>query len=164
VSKRRILDAGSGHDPHPSANVLCDISIGSEFHRGGRSAVLDGRPFVVCDIQFLPFKNSVFYLVYSNHVLEHVGNPSRAIQEFKRVGKHGYVSFPSRLWELFFHREWAPHQWAVDPSAQAPISTQKGLVKTLKRITHLFWHRNFRIRLRERLFQRIFFSESVIRW
>jgi len=46
-----VLDAGSGHNPWPQANILCDLSIGPSEHRRGKIATIDERPFVCCDMQ-----------------------------------------------------------------------------------------------------------------
>ena len=40
---------------------------------------------VQCDAQNLPFKDNSFSTVYASHVLEHLNNPIKSIQELRRV-------------------------------------------------------------------------------
>ena len=40
-----------------------------------------------CDAHYLPFKDGIFDVAYTSHVLEHVDNPIKVIQELKRVTK-----------------------------------------------------------------------------
>jgi SAM-dependent methyltransferase len=42
-----------------------------------------------CDVQELPFAENDFDIVICNHVLEHVGDDTRAMSEILRVMKHG---------------------------------------------------------------------------
>ena len=153
--KKKILDAGCGDNPWFQATHLCDLYLRPTLHRTGNipisSQILKNRPFVCCDIQNLPFKSKIFDFVYSWHVLEHVGHPSRAIQELKRVGRHGCAIFPSQLWELFFQKYWPPHRWVVNPKGRH-FSLQSRPIKILKKLVGFFWRRNWRIRFRERLF------------
>ena len=48
-----ILDVGSGDNPLRKANVLCDL-YRENIHRG-QNVVIDKRPFLFCDVQYLPF-------------------------------------------------------------------------------------------------------------
>jgi ubiquinone/menaquinone biosynthesis C-methylase UbiE len=40
---------------------------------------------VVCDVQYLPFRNRVFRNVFCFHVLEHISNPAKGLAELVRV-------------------------------------------------------------------------------
>ena len=40
---------------------------------------------VQCDVYNLPFQSNSFSTVYASHILEHLDNPIKAIQEMKRV-------------------------------------------------------------------------------
>lgn len=101
-------------------------------------------------------------------MLEHVDNPTLAFKELKRIGKHGYVTFPSRFWELFIDTNLRIHKWVVDPSMQSHEFGQAGYVKAFKQIKRILWKTNWRIRFRERIFfwkhlHRLF-HETVIQW
>jgi ubiquinone/menaquinone biosynthesis C-methylase UbiE len=58
------------------------------------------RPTVLADAQYLPFKNGCFKVVKSSHVLEHLKNPSKAIDEMLRVAtKEIIIRFPTE-WDV----------------------------------------------------------------
>lgn len=165
MKRRLIIDVGSGVHPYPKADILCDLFIGATPHRLGEPAKLDDRPFLVCDVQYLPFKTKSFFFVYCWHVVEHTNNPTKALNELKRIGRHGYIAFPSRIWELFFQRQCKEHQWVVNPSGNH-ISTQKGYTKVLKRFTRFLWNYNCQIRFRERVLLKklMRIKNSIITW
>lgn len=167
--KNLILDAGSGHNPHPNANILCDLFVGPTRHRGSFSHVSAKRnhPFVCCDIQYLPFKTNIFDFVYSSHVVEHVDNPNRAIREIKRVGKHGRISTPRGLWAHFTSNP--GHLWVINSHGKHKSLT-KGLLGAAVHVIAWFFRKNYRIKLRQRTIdigERILkrdIHESIIKW
>lgn len=162
------LDAGSGDKPWPYATVLCDLHVRATPHRDGAPARLDARPFICCDLQYLPFKSRIFMLVYSHHAIEHVLNAELALNELKRVGRHGYIAFPSQFWEWFM--SWTfTHEWAIDPSERTHQYAKTRVRRVLKRIKAFIWRTNWRIRLREHMpwidhLRKSVVGESVIRW
>lgn len=101
-----VLDVGSGNDPHPRADILCDKFVRDDFEREGR-LVID-RPLVGGDLEALPFRDKSIDFVIASHVLEHVIDPGRAIDELMRVAKAGYIETPSefggKLLDLPGHR------------------------------------------------------------
>lgn len=58
-------------------------------------------PFLVCDITRPPFRPGAFDLIFSNHVLEHIPDLERALDEVQRIAAPGCVyafSVPTPLW------------------------------------------------------------------
>lgn len=112
-----VLDVGSGHNPHPRANVLADRYIWDDTERSGQVIVAPLDKFLVqADGAALPFAPKTFDFVICSHVLEHVPPQSLAAlcQELKRVAKAGYIETPSKWAELLRH---APnHRWFVSLS------------------------------------------------
>ncbi len=162
-----ILDVGSGHQPYPKADVLVDLFVSDNFHRDRVPIEIGGKPFICADVVSLPFPDKIFRFVISQHVLEHTNTPINALEELKRVGRHGYVSTPSPLWESLFNRTTPLHKWTISDGKQIR-PTQTGIVRALKHLTYLLWERNWRIRLRERWFTRILTRigarETIFRW
>lgn len=86
------LDAGCGHHILPSWRlsqecelvkrvnkvVGCDIDDSIRQHRTIRNRV-------VCNLEYLPFKNNSFNLVTTNMVVEHLSEPASVFLEFKRI-------------------------------------------------------------------------------
>ena len=106
----KILDAGSGQNPNPNANVLLE-KYKKNVSRGADMVKPKGKKIVYGDIQDMPFKNKEFDFVYCCHVLEHVDEPGSAITELVRVARAGYIETPTPIWELLFGRKY--HKWTV---------------------------------------------------
>lgn len=100
--KYEVLDIGSGHNPYEKADVLCERYL-EDVERTGHVKI-DARPFVIGTLEFLPFKDKSFDLVTCSHVLEHVDDPHRALEEIKRVGKSAYIVTPSWIAENYMYR------------------------------------------------------------
>ena len=161
--KQLLLDAGSGSKPWTDADILCDLYVGQTQHRWYRGrAKLDGRPFVCCDLQDMPFRDQSFFFVHCKHVLEHVKNPKLVINELKRVAQHGYISFPSFFRELTIGYN-PTHQWIIKTDGTyKPLQSFNRWKKIIGRI----WRVNWRIRFRERILLWFFkhVNEKKIRW
>ncbi len=106
-----VLEVGSGHDPKIHASVLCDKFIEDDTQRGGK-IWRDGRPLVAADAQALPFVDQSFDYVICSHVLEHVSDPERLVQELQRVAPRGYIETPSEIAERLYG--WPYHHWLVN--------------------------------------------------
>lgn len=104
-----VLEVGSGHRPHPRADVLVDKYL-EDVERGGQ--LVTDRPFVQGDAQRLPFKSGVFDYVICRHVLEHLDAPAAFFREVSRVGRAGYIEAPSLIWERL-HPGRAYHRWYI---------------------------------------------------
>lgn len=104
-----VLEVGSGHRPHPRADVLTDKYL-EDIERGGK--LVTDRPFVQADAQQLPFKTKVFDYVLCRHVLEHLDEPKAFFNEISRVGRAGYIESPSIIWE-HLHPTRSYHRWYV---------------------------------------------------
>lgn len=108
----RVLDIGSGHFPHPRANVIVDKYLDdNNTHRSGDITVLKNQEFIQADGESLPFKDNEFDVVISSHTLEHVDNPDLFIKEMCRVGKRGYLETPSLIGEFLIPKK--SHKWVL---------------------------------------------------
>jgi hypothetical protein len=107
-----VLDIGSGHNPHPRADVLVDSFLSDDAERSGRAAVLPaGKHFVVADACAMPFRDKTFDFSICSHVAEHVEDVDGFCSELNRVARGGYLETPSKLAEVLRH---APnHRWYV---------------------------------------------------
>lgn len=88
----RVLDIGSGDEPHPRANILVDSFV-SDAHRQGRLNI--SKPIVLARAESLPFRDNSFDLALSAHCLEHCDNPAIAVGEMCRVARRGIIEVPS---------------------------------------------------------------------
>jgi len=86
-AKMQVLDVGCGS--RPQGDVNCDLFVGRTPHTE-QNWIINPKEipnFVRCDAHFLPFRDHSFYQVYSNHLLEHVTDPSQVLCEMVRVAK-----------------------------------------------------------------------------
>ncbi|MBP6469352.1 MAG: class I SAM-dependent methyltransferase [Chloroflexi bacterium] len=105
-----VLDVGSGHKPHPRADVLCDKFLEDDTERGYQLVV--DRPLVCGDVQNLPFRADAFDFIITRHILEHVDRPDAFFAEIQRVAPAGYIETPSVIWE-HLHPVRTFHQWVL---------------------------------------------------
>jgi len=102
VKKNPGLNVDIGCDIFPRATITVDINR-------------EVKPTVVADIRFLPFQDKVFKQAICSHVLEHLDNPLRGIQEMKRISEEIVGSIPNRLnpwWKILNfkdHHYWSAH-------------------------------------------------------
>src|ERR1041384_6081923 len=95
-----VLEVGAGGNPYPRANVLLDAYEESQERHW--EPLRRDRPFVFGFIENLPFKDRTFDFLIASHVLEHSKNPEKALAEFQRVAKAGYIEVPDALFERLF--------------------------------------------------------------
>ncbi|HID11473.1 MAG TPA: class I SAM-dependent methyltransferase [Candidatus Latescibacteria bacterium] len=122
-SEWRVLDIGSGHNPHPRADVLLDKDMAPSPERGGFPSLRGSRPFVLGDAQHLPFKDKSFDLVLACQVAEHVEDPVLFCRELVRVAHRGYIECPGALTESVLGEPF--HLWLVSRRAGGLIFKRK---------------------------------------
>ena len=131
TAETRVLDVGGTLDywqllPQPPRVTLLNTLMASETLRSAPSWVAgDGRA--------LPFRDQSFDVVFSNSVIEHVGDREaqrRFALEAARVGRSYWVQTPNRWFPIEQHLllplvHWLPLRW------------QGGLVRRLHLIHHV---------------------------
>lgn len=117
-----VLEIGSGDNPKPRSDVLCDMLPEDDSQRGGK-VTLD-RPFIAADGHHLPFKDKSFDYIICSHVLEHADDPGVFISELMRVGKGGYIETPTEIGEKLYG--WPYHKWLINlhPSGKLIIKSK----------------------------------------
>ena len=98
-----ILEIGSGNNPQSVSSILLDkYATVSTHHRSGSAEIsdLNAKPFILGDGGKLPFKDKSIDVIICRHVIEHVDNPIAFLSELQRVGKRGYLEWPSIFCEL----------------------------------------------------------------
>jgi SAM-dependent methyltransferase len=123
-SEDLVLDVGSGDKPFWRADVIVDKFLDDNQQRASGEIIYDKRKiFVKADVENLPFKDKVFDFVFCSHLLEHVRNPDKAIEELMRVAKRGYIEIPSYVAD--FLNPFPSHLWFCDYENGFFIFTQK---------------------------------------
>ena len=118
----RILDIGSGGEPFPYANFLIDRFPDKTQHRYNKLKT-NNLPFSVGDVLSLPYKAKSFEFVYCAHVLEHVEDPAKALNEIMRVGNSGYIEVPTRMSDIVFNFAKLQHfhKWHISAAGNTLI-------------------------------------------
>jgi hypothetical protein len=109
----RVLDVGGlplnwSLLPQSPKLVMLNIARPADTSPGPRES------WVIGDGRTLPFPDGCFDLVYSNAVIEHVGDLSsqrRFAEECRRVGRGYYVQTPNRRFPVEVHLMWPFVHW-----------------------------------------------------
>lgn len=118
-----VLEIGSGNNPNPRSDILCDLYVSDSNQRAGNFKIVIDRPFVVADCYKLPFKNNSFDYIICSHLLEHLEEPEKFIKELTRVAKRGYIEVPNIYGERLFG--WSFHLWYCELKNGTLILTGK---------------------------------------
>lgn len=92
-----VIDIGSGNMPNVRANVICDF-FEKDLERSGQLKI--DRLFVWANADSLPFKDKFFDYSILSHILEHVENPAKVLDEVQRISKSGYIETPNSFYEF----------------------------------------------------------------
>ena len=108
----RVLDVGSGHNPHPRAEVLLESRLEDDTDRSGAPVrnPLDPR-LVMGDALAMPFPDKAFDYAIASHVAEHVADPVALCRELSRVARRGYVETPGWFGDVLLREDY--HVWRV---------------------------------------------------
>ena len=106
-----LLEAGEGVQPHKLSLIpkeiepkrVLDVGCGRTqpyrpyLERLGEYVGVDirgnGRGMIKATAEQFPFREGEFGFVWCSEVIEHLGDPQRAVSEAKRVGRHGVITF-----------------------------------------------------------------------
>lgn len=110
--EQKVLDVGCGDTVEKmfrmeTVNVTYVDKVIPENYSGNNFIQLD------LEVQTLPFDDKTFDYIICAHVLEHLRDPFKVVDEINRVGKAGYVGSPSIFTEIFWN--WDEHKWMIIP-------------------------------------------------
>jgi SAM-dependent methyltransferase len=106
-----VVDVGSGQDPHPRANVLCDKYVEDSTERASHAGLRADRPLIIADATNTPFPAKAFDFAFCAHLLEHMADPAALLSELERIAGAGYIETPSKIYEKLYG--WSFHRWFV---------------------------------------------------
>ena len=113
----RVLDIGGTPDNWQLVSVAPRVVL-LNMPRA-RADLADAAVWVAGDGRFLPFRDGAFDVVFSNSVIEHVGDAAsqeRFAREVARVGRAYWVQTPNRWFPVEQHLltplvHWLPKRW-----------------------------------------------------
>lgn len=114
------LDVGCGE--RATGNVNLDLYPNQAEQRGAIHSIMNLKNipnFVLADASHLPFKDKCFQEVFSNHVIEHLSNPSLFLKECIRVARnkvivicpHRYARQKLKFHQLKTHKNFFNVKW-----------------------------------------------------
>jgi ubiquinone/menaquinone biosynthesis C-methylase UbiE len=106
-SSDRVLEVGPGGEPHPRSDVFLEYEFESqaqaESQRAYAAPLKTKKPIVFYKGEVFPFKDKEFDYVICSHVAEHVENLDKFIAEVTRVGKAGYLEYPTIYYDYLYN-------------------------------------------------------------
>ena len=147
-TKWLVMDVGSGHNPHPRADVLVDRFLLDDTERSGQKLVLpQNKYFVVADACAMPFKEKIIDFAICSHVAEHIDDIEGFFLELNRVAGKGYLETPSKIAEILRH---APnHRWFISKQKNkivcSPAAEKYPLGQLGKLFFSLYFYNNIQI-------------------
>ena len=132
----RVLEIGPGGSPHPRSDIFLEYRFDSaavaEAQRGYDSPLVTDKPVIFYTGSRFPFEDNEFDYVICSHVVEHVPEVDIFIAEVCRVGRAGYLEYPTIYYDYLYnfpeHTTFVKHTdstlfWM--PKAQTPLAEFK---------------------------------------
>lgn len=105
----RVLEIGPGGTPHPRSDVFLEYDFESavvaESQRGYQKNLKTQKPVIYYKEDIFPFKDKEFDYIICSHVAEHVENLDQFVKEITRVGKAGYIEYPTIYYDYMYNIE-----------------------------------------------------------
>ncbi len=103
----RVLEIGPGGTPHPRADIFLEYDFESvttaEAQRGYAPPLKTSKPVVFYKGDRFPFGDQEFDYVICSHVIEHIQNVAKFVAELNRVGKAGYLEYPTIYYDYVYN-------------------------------------------------------------
>lgn len=103
----KVLEIGPGGTPHPRSDVFLEKIFENENEKEGQRGY---APKLETSKQIFyykggafPFASKEFDYVICSHVLEHVEDVDSFTKEITRVGKRGYIEFPTIYYDYIYN-------------------------------------------------------------
>lgn len=102
-----VLEIGPGGTPHPRADVFLekryDDPTVAESQRGYTPLLQISKEIVFYEGGQFPFNDKQFDYIICSHVLEHVEDIDAFLEEISRVGKRGYLEYPTIYYDYVYN-------------------------------------------------------------
>ena len=106
-STDKVLEIGPGATPYYRSDVFLELQYDNEQERvaqSGHIGILKTiKQIVYYDGGKFPFGDKEFDYVICSHVLEHVVDADFFLSEIQRVGKKGYLEFPTIYYDYMYN-------------------------------------------------------------
>lgn len=101
-----VLEVGPGGNPYHRSDILLEKRFSDDewlLQSGNVKPNSFGKKIIFYDGGQFPFADKEFDYVICSHVLEHVDNVDEFVRELIRVGKRGYIEYPTIYYDYIFN-------------------------------------------------------------
>jgi SAM-dependent methyltransferase len=102
----RVLEIGPGGNPHHRSDIFLEHRFSDEEaheQRGHTPKIKIKKPVVFYNGGKFPFDDKAFDYIICSHVIEHVPDIEGFCAELFRVGRKGYIEFPTLYYEYLYN-------------------------------------------------------------
>jgi len=104
-----VVEIGAGPTPFWHTKLIFDKYPVENKERHGD--IRNIAPVIKADAVKLPLRDQACDVLFVSHVIEHLNDPARFIEEAKRCSRRIYLEFPTVVRELMY--AWSFHKWLV---------------------------------------------------
>src|SRR5262245_13755992 len=105
-----VVEIGAGPVPFRLTSLIIDKYPFENLERHGD--IINVAPTIKADATKLPIADQACDVLFASHVIEHIPEPWKFLQEAKRCARFIYLEFPSAWREVMY--AWSFHRWLVE--------------------------------------------------
>ncbi|MFI5404080.1 MAG: class I SAM-dependent methyltransferase, partial [Planctomycetota bacterium] len=105
-----VVEVGAGTIPFHRTRLILDKYPFEDAERAG--PIAGSVPVIQADAVRLPLKRGTCDVLFCSHVIEHLEEPGRFVEEAGRCARKLYLEFPRARRELQY--AWRYHRWLVE--------------------------------------------------
>lgn len=105
-----VVEIGAGHRPYAGTDLIVEKYPFDNLHR--IDDLIPTAPVIKADATKIPLPAKGCDVLFASHVIEHIPEPDRFVEEIKRCSDRVYLEFPSMARELMY--AWSMHEWFVE--------------------------------------------------
>jgi len=105
-----VVEVGAGTIPFHRTRLILDKYPFDDVERSG--PIAGSVPVIQADAVRLPLKRGACDVLFCSHVIEHLEEPGRFLEEARRCASRLYLEFPRARRELMY--AWRYHRWLVE--------------------------------------------------
>ena len=104
-----VVEIGAGPRPYRYTKLILDKYPFDNVERHGD--IVNVAPVIKADALKIPLADKACDLLFVSHVLEHLEDPGKFIEEARRCARRIYLEFPTFRRELMY--AWSFHRWVI---------------------------------------------------
>lgn len=127
-----VVEIGAGPTPFRYTKLIIDKYPFENVERHGD--ILNVAPVIKADAIKIPLADKACDVLFMSHVLEHLDEPEKFIEEAKRCARFVYLEFPSLSRELMY--AWSFHKWLIEVEGGRLVFYKNDVPQVFKEFFH----------------------------